>query len=274
MNNTNVSNKRLNTIAIFICLIHFIPFYILITTAFKPSNDFSSMWVPATSPNFENFLVAWEQANLGMALFNSTFITICAAILLIVCGSLAAYPLARKNTKLNKIMYLLFVGVMVVPPLSILVPLYQFVVDAGLLNTRLIAILNNVAAFLSMTIFLYVGFIRSTVPKELEEAARIDGANTLTIFFKVVFPLLKPITATVLIICCVYIWNDFQFAIFFLQSESVQTLPVAINSFFGENSTNLNLVAAASVVALLPMTILFLLLQKYFIQGLAQGAVK
>nr|WP_244504189.1 carbohydrate ABC transporter permease [Salibacterium halotolerans] len=269
-----VQKCNLNVLALCICLLHLVPFYILITTSFKSSSNFSSMWKLPSSFQFDNFITAWNQASLGTALFNSAFITFFSAVLLIVCGSLAAYPLARKNTKLNKFMYFLFVGVMVIPPLSVLVPLYQMVVDAGLLNTRLIAVLNNTAAFLSMTIFLYTGFIRSTVPKELEEAARIDGAGTLTIFFRVVFPLLKPITATVLIICCVYIWNDFQFALFFLQDENVQTLPVAINSFFGANSTNLHLVAAASIVALLPMTILFLVLQRYFIEGLAQGAVK
>ena len=163
---------------------------------------------------------------------------------------------------------------MVIPPLTALVPLYQLVVDIGMMNTRTIAILNNVASFMPLTIFLYAGFIRSTVPKELEEAAKIDGASTLGIFFKIVFPLLKPITATVLIISCVYIWNDYQFAIFFLQSEEVKTLTVAISSFFGENANNLNLVASAAIIAMLPMTVLFLFLQRFFIEGLAAGSVK
>lgn len=271
---TGKQRLGLNLLCLLICLLHIVPFYILITTSLKALGDFSSMWVLPQEWSFENFTVAWEQAQLGTAMFNSGFITFFSAACLIIAGSLAAYPLARRQTKLNKFVYLFFIGIMIVPPLTVLVPLYQMVVDWGLLNTRAVAIFNNVAAFLSMTIFLYAGFIRSTVPKELEEAAKIDGANTLTIFFRVVFPLLKPITATVLIIACVYIWNDFQFAIFFLQEASVQTLPVAVNSFFGENSANLNLVAAASLVALLPMTLLFLFLQRFFIEGLAQGSIK
>ncbi|WP_147804215.1 carbohydrate ABC transporter permease [Alkalicoccus halolimnae] len=271
-------NKRLKLIltglALFITLLHAIPFYILITTALKTRGDFSSRWALPDYFTLENFAIAWEQANLGSAMINSFLITAGAAVILILFGSMAAYPLARKNTKLNKAVLILFVAIMVVPPLTALVPLYQLVVDIGLLNTRTIAVLVNAAAFMPLTIFLYSGFIRSTIPKELEEAARIDGANTLGIFFKIVFPLLKPVTASVLIVACVFIWNDYQFAIFFLQSSDVHTLTVTMDSYFTENQHNLGLVAAAAFIAMLPMAIMFLMLQKYFIAGLASGAVK
>lgn len=261
-------------LALLITLFHLVPFYILITTSLKKVGDFSSKWAFPTSFNTENFTLAWEQANLGNAFINTAIITIFAAVLLIFFGSMAAYALARRTTKLNKYVYMLFVGVMVIPPLTALVPLYRLVVDIGLMNTHLVAILNNVAAFMPLTIFLYAGFIRSTIPKELEEAAKIDGASTLGVFFRVVFPLLKPITATVLIISSVYIWNDYQFAIFFLQDSSVQTLTVALAGFFGQNSSQLNLVAAAALIASLPMVIVFLFLQRFFIEGLAAGSVK
>lgn len=267
--------KWLLTIAaLIVSLFHIIPFYILITTSLKVRGDFSSRWTLPDYFTLENFVEAWNRANLGNAFVNSFLITAGAAILLIFIGSLAAYPLARRNTKLNKAVLMLFVAIMVVPPLTALVPLYQMVVQMGMLNTRTIAVLNNVAAFLPLTIFLYSGFIRSTIPKELEEAAKIDGANTLGIFYKVVFPLLKPVTASVLIIACVFIWNDYQFAIFFLQSSDVHTLTVAMDSFVGENQNNLGLVASAAFMAMIPMAILFLFLQKYFIAGLASGAVK
>ncbi|ELK48036.1 carbohydrate ABC transporter permease [Halobacillus sp. BAB-2008] len=275
MNDSGKKSKKLWTIvAIVISIVHLIPFYIFITTAFKANNDFSSRWVLPESWSFQNFTQAWETASLGTAFFNTMMITACAAVLLIIFGSLAAYPLARLNTRLNKFVYFLFIAIMIIPPLTALVPLYQLVVDIGLMNTRTVAILNNLAAFLPLTIFLYAGFIRSTVPKELEEAAKMDGANTLMIFFRVVFPLLKPITATVLIISCVFIWNDYQFAIFFLQDKEVQTLTVALAGFFGQNQNNLNLVASAALMSMLPMTILFLFLQKYFVAGLSSGSIK
>jgi raffinose/stachyose/melibiose transport system permease protein len=193
---------------------------------------------------------------------------------LIFFGSLAAYPLARRNTRLNRLIYTLFIAIMVVPPLTVLVPLYQLVVNIGMMNTLEIAILNNVAAYMPLTIFLYSGFIRSTIPKEIEEVARVDGATTLSIFYRIVFPLLKPVTATILIISCIFIWNDYQFAIFFLQAEEVKTFTVALSGFFGENVNNLNLVAAAAIISMMPMVILFLFLQKYFIKGLTSGSVK
>ncbi|MFS0634312.1 carbohydrate ABC transporter permease [Mesobacillus foraminis] len=274
----NYMNKRkkivLSAAALIIGLIHMVPFYILVTTALKAKGDFSSKWVFPDKPAFENFSEAWETANLSSAFYNTSIITVFSALLLIIFGSMAAYPLARRQTKLNKFIFMLFVAIMVIPPLTALVPLYQLVVDIGMMNTHEIAIFNNVAAYMPLAIFLYAGFIRSTIPKELEEAAKIDGASTLGIFFKVVFPLLKPVTASILIISCVYIWNDYQFAIFFLQAEEVKTITVALAGFFGENANRMNLVAAAAIMATLPMVILFLLLQKHFVKGLASGSVK
>jgi len=264
----------LSGLALLIAAFHLIPFYILITTALKARGDFSSKWVFPEELAFENFAEAWETANLSNALSNTAIITFVSALLLIVFGSMAAYPLARRQTKLNKFVFMLFIAVMVIPPLTALVPLYKLVVDLGMMNTLEIAILNNVASFLPLTIFLYSGFIRSTIPKELEEAAKIDGATTLGIFFRIVFPLLKPVTASILIISCVFIWNDYQFAIFFLQAEEVKTITVALAGFFGENANRMNLVAAAAIMAVLPMVLLFLLLQKHFVKGLASGSVK
>ncbi len=271
----NQKHKTLLTIvALLIALYHLVPFYILLTTAFKAKGDFSSKWIFPHQFSLDNFREAWEMANLGQSLLNTVIITFFSALLLIFLGSLAAYPLARRNTRLNKFVYIFFIAIMVIPPLTALVPLYQLVVDIGMMNTRTIAVLNNVAAYMPLTIFLYAGFIRSTIPKELEEAAKMDGASTLSIFFKVVFPLLKPVTASILIISCVYIWNDYQFAIFFLQAEEVKTITVGLSSFFGQNTNNLNLVAAAAIMAVAPMIILFLFLQKHFIEGLASGSVK
>jgi raffinose/stachyose/melibiose transport system permease protein len=271
-------NKRKKTvltiIALFITLVHLIPFYILITTSLKIKGDFSSKWAFPKYFTLANFSEAWETANLGNAFMNTVIITFFSALLLIFFGSMAAYPLARRQTKLNKYVYFLFIAIMVIPPLTALVPLYKLVVDIGMMNTHEIAILNNVAAYMPLTIFLYAGFIRSTIPKELEEAAKIDGASTIGIFFRIVFPLLKPITASILIISCVFIWNDYQFAIFFLQADEVKTLTVALAGFFGQNANNQNLVASAAIMAVAPMVILFLFLQKHFIAGLASGSVK
>lgn len=274
MEHLNKNKKLLTGVSILVMFIHIIPFYIMVTTALKAKGDFSSKWVFPKEFNLQNFSDAWTIANLGPSFVNTTIITACSAALLIFFGSMAAYPMARRQTTLNKVFYFLFIAIMIIPPLTALVPLYKMVVNIGMMNTYEVAILNNVAAFMPLTIFLYAGFIRSTVPKELEEAAKIDGASTLGTFFRIVFPLLKPVTASVLIIACVFIWNDYQFAIFFLQDKSMHTVTVSLASFFGQNQNNLNLVAAAAILAMLPMTILFLFLQKYFIAGLSSGSVK
>lgn len=274
MEHLNKSKKLLTGVSILVMFIHIIPFYIMVTTALKAKGDFSSKWVFPKELNFQNFSDAWTIANLGPSFVNTTIITACSAALLIFFGSMAAYPMARRQTTLNKVFYFIFIAIMIIPPLTALVPLYKMVVNIGMMNTYEVAILNNVAAFMPLTIFLYAGFIRSTVPKELEEAAKIDGASTLGTFFRIVFPLLKPVTASVLIIACVFIWNDYQFAIFFLQDKSMHTVTVSLASFFGQNQNNLNLVAAAAILAMLPMTLLFLFLQKYFIAGLSSGSVK
>lgn len=275
MEHLKKKNKRLLTgVSVLVLLFHIIPFYIMVTTALKAKGDFSSKWVFPKELNFQNFTDAWQTANLGPSFFNTVIITACSAILLIFFGSMAAYPMARRQTTLNKIFYFLFIAIMIIPPLTALVPLYKMVVNIGMMNTYEVAILNNVAAYMPLTIFLYAGFIRSTIPKELEEAAKIDGASTLGTFFRIVFPLLKPVTASILIIACVFIWNDYQFAIFFLQDKSMHTITVSLASYFGQNQNNLNLVAAAAILAMLPMTILFLFLQKYFIAGLSSGSVK
>ncbi|MGR6126149.1 carbohydrate ABC transporter permease [Paenibacillus sp. SER-28] len=275
MEHLKKKNKGLLTgVSVLILLFHIIPFYIMVTTALKAKGDFTSKWVFPKEMNFQNFIDTWHRANLGPSFINTTIITACSAILLIFFGSMAAYPMARRQTTLNKVFYFLFIAIMIIPPLTALVPLYKLVVNIGMMNTYEVAILNNVASFMPLTIFLYAGFIRSTIPKELEEAAKIDGASTLGTFFKIVFPLLKPITASILIIACVFIWNDYQFAIFFLQDKSMHTVTVSLASFFGQNKNNMNLVASAAILAMLPMTILFLFLQKYFIAGLSSGAVK
>ncbi|MEC1793448.1 carbohydrate ABC transporter permease [Bacillus vallismortis] len=271
-----VRSKKLRMITILAAIVacaHFIPFYILLTTSLKAKGDYSSKWLFPADISFHNFSEAWERASLANSFMNTIIITGFSALLLIIFGSLAAYPLARRETKLNRAVFVLLISIMIIPPLTSMVPLYRMVVDAGMVNTHAIAILINTAAYMPLTVFLYSGFIRSTIPKELEEAARIDGAGMLKIF-TIVFPLLKPITATICIISCVFIWNDYQFAIFFLQDQKVQTLTVAMAGFFGENANNLHLVAAAALMAMLPMVILFLALQKYFIAGLSSGAVK
>jgi raffinose/stachyose/melibiose transport system permease protein len=134
-------------------------------------------------------------------------------------------------------------------------------------------VLIHTTFFLPTVIFLFTGFIR-TIPRELDEAALIDGCSRYSIFFRIIFPLLKPVTASVVILTMLGIWNDYQFSLFFLQKRAVQTVPLVLSQFFSQYQNNLPLAAAGSLLSMLPMTLIFILLQKYFISGLAEGAIK
>ncbi|MHC1750615.1 MAG: carbohydrate ABC transporter permease [Cellulosilyticaceae bacterium] len=254
-------------------VIHLIPLYILVTVAFKPVADTTSKWIMPGYIFLNNFSKAWESAGLGSALCNTIVVTAITMAILIIVAAAAAYPLARYKTNFNKFIYSVIVSCMVVPALSILVPLYSIIVEIGGMNTYWAIILVHVTFQLPLAIFLYTGFI-NTISKELDEAALIDGCNRFGIFYSIILPLLKPITASIIIITGVNVWNDYQFSIFFLQKGSMQTIPAALSRFISQYQNDLNLVAAGCLIGMLPMVLVYLSLQKYFIKGLAEGGVK
>ncbi|MEK8129497.1 carbohydrate ABC transporter permease [Paenibacillus filicis] len=256
-----------------IAILHIIPFYVLLTTSFKDAMDTSSKWVMPGYVSWDNFTHAWQLAGLDKAFVSTTVVTVCSLALILMLGSMAAFPLARHRSRLNRWMYGFFVSALIVPPLTILVPLYRMFVDIGAMNTYAGIIVLHVTFHLSMAIFLFTGFI-STIPKELDEAAMIDGASRIGLFFRIILPVLMPITATVIIMNGVSIWNDYQFSVFFLQKIETRTITVALSTFFGENNANIGWVAAGSLLAAVPSIALYLFLQRYFIAGMTSGAVK
>ncbi|WP_327204794.1 carbohydrate ABC transporter permease [Paenibacillus sp. DMB20] len=169
--------------ALIILIIHSIPFYILVNLSFKPIEDTSSKWMPSSSLRFENFIDAWKDAQLGRAVLNNGIVTLLAVILVVLIGACASYPLARHATRWNRFVYTLCISCLIVPALTILVPLYKFIVDVGGINTYWAIILTQVTFSLPMTIFLFTGFV-STVPRELDEAGLIDGCSRYGIFFE------------------------------------------------------------------------------------------
>ena len=220
-----------------------------------------------------NIVTAWNQANLSSALFNSVVITSGAVLGLVVFGALAAYPLARRVGRWPQGIYTYFILGLIVPLQLGLIPLYRTWNWLGLVDTHLGVILIQIGASLPLVIFLYTGFIK-TVPRELEEAAAIDGASQWRVFWTIVFPLLRPVTATVIILTSLVIWNDFLIALLFLQDPNLQTIPLAIYGFVGQYSQSWNLIFASIVVSSLPIIAVFLVLQRSFIKGLTGGALK
>jgi raffinose/stachyose/melibiose transport system permease protein len=250
------------------------PFYIAATTSLKPRTDLSSRWLPPLEGVFwDNFVNAIERGNMLTAVKNSVIVTLIATALVVTLAALAAYPLARRRTPLNKGIMLAFLGSMMIPPLSVLVPIYTLMNNIGGVNTYWGIILVMVAGQLPLAIFLYAAFIRS-IPVALEEAARMDGAGPVQTFFRVVLPLLKPVTATVVILTGVFIWNDYQMSLYMLTTSDMRTIAPAIGAFFSQQSSNLGAAAAASLIGLAPVLVAYLFLQKYFMKGMLAGAEK
>jgi raffinose/stachyose/melibiose transport system permease protein len=256
-----------------ICLFHIIPFFVLINISFKVPSDMSSRWSPPSYIYVGNFVNAWNNVHLGRAFANTALITAASVTLIVVSGSMAAYPLARFPTRWNTSVYTLFVSIMVVPPLAILVPLYRLVKDLGAMSTYQGIILVETTFWLPLAIFFFSGFIK-TIPRELDEAALMDGCSRYGAFFRVVFPLLKPVTATVIILVGTIIWNDFTFSLLFLQKQAMQTTPLALAQFFGQYEFSIGQAAAGCLMAMLPATLAYLFLQRCFISGMTEGAVK
>lgn len=260
-------------ILLVIFAVYFSPFYILLGISFKPVTDLSSRWQFPKEATLDNFKVAIEQGDILSALLHSLVITVVVVALIVLVGSLAAYPIARNKSRFNKVVKTFILGIMMVPPLSILVPLYSVLVGMGGINEYWGIILTLLTFELPMAIFLYSNFIAS-IPAALDEAAAIDGCGPVRTFFYIILPQLKSVTASVIILTGMHCWNDYQFSLYILQSSKMKTVTLAISSFFSQTTSNLNAASAAALLAILPVTVCFLFLQKYFIKGMVDSAVK
>lgn len=247
------------------------PFYIFGTVSLKtPSERADRPLALPASPQWENYSVAWERGKLGDAFVSSITVTALSVCILIGFGSLAAYTLARRMSRLSTGLYMVFLLGLMVPLQLGMVPLYQLMNEANLLQTYTALILFEAGHQLPFAVFLYAGFIRA-LPKEYEEAAGVDGAGTMMTFRKIVFPLLRPISGTVAILTAITTWNDFLTPLLYLGGSEQQTLPVAIFAFRGEFSTQWEVIFAGMAMAILPLLIVYFLLQRYIIVGFASG---
>jgi raffinose/stachyose/melibiose transport system permease protein len=261
----------LEVLMIAVALAFLFPVYALITLSLKDKQQIASAPLsPPTSPTFANFSGAWSRASLGSALLNSTVITVVSLVVLIAIGSFAAYFLARCATRMGFVLYVLFLLGIVLPFQLGMIPLFKMADSAGLLGTYQGMIIFYTGIQLPFTIFLYTGFIRA-LPGDYANAALIDGAGHLQAFTRVVFPLLRPITGTVLILNAVFVWNDFFTPLLYLGGSARETVPVRIFAFVGQYVSDYGLVFAGLVLAALPILVVFLVLQRYVIKGFASG---
>lgn len=254
-------------------LLQLLPFYITLTSSVKARSDLSSQWMLPTDWYWQNFATAIEDGGILRAIGNSAIVTVGSTLLVCVLGALAAYPLARRATIGNRVVLAGIIGLIMVPPLSILVPLYSMMTKLGLVNTHVGTILVMTALQLPLAIFLYAAFMRG-LPLSIEEAASVDGARGLQLLFRIVFPMLKPVTATVIILTGVAVWNEYAMSVYLVRSPDMRTIAPAISSFFATSSSDVGAAAAASLLSVLPVLVVYLVLQRYFIKGMVAGSEK
>lgn len=260
----------LEAVMIVVALIFFFPAYILINQSLRRSNDQAEPFALPTAITFDNYGDAWTQGFLGNALVNSATVTVTATLVLVVFGAMAAYPLARVTRAWSRVAFAVFMIGLLLPFQLALIPLYVTMRDLGLLGTVWSLVLFYVGLQMPFTVFLYTSFLRA-LPAEYEEAASIDGAGPYQSFWSVIFPLLRPVTGTVVILDVIFIWNDFLTPLLYLSGSGQMTVPVTLYSFVGQYVSQWNLVFAGLVISIAPILLVYFLLQRTVIQGFASG---
>lgn len=262
-------------IMIVLAVIWFIPIYYLIVTTLKTPQEatLNPLGLPK-SLQIQNYVEAWKNMQFPRAFGNTLFITVCAVLLIVVLGSMAAYALARIRSKLSSGLFLLFLAGLIVPFQMNIVSLYKIVKNLKLMNTLFAVILVDAAINTPQAIFLFKEFIETTVPKELEEAAAIDGCSVIRKFFMIVLPLLKPVISTVVIVVTLNVWNEFMTPLLFLQSREKDVILQEVTRNIGQFSTDWTALFPMLMLGVAPLMIFYIFMQKYIIAGVAAGAVK
>jgi raffinose/stachyose/melibiose transport system permease protein len=251
------------------------PFYLVFVNSLKTFGEVikNALSIP-NPPVIENYTTAWETIQFPLALFNSLFITVFSIFFLTLFGSMVAWRLARRPHGGNRFVYFLFVAAMVVPFQTVMIPMMTVASRLNLLNNRPGVVVLYISFGIPFTMFLLHGFVRTSVPKEIEEAAEIDGCNSIQTFFRVVLPILRPMIVTVVILHTFWIWNDFLLPLLVIFDPSKRTIPLAIFSFLGRYTNQWNLALATLAMGMIPIIVFFLALQKYIIRGISAGSLK
>ncbi|NTV36377.1 MAG: carbohydrate ABC transporter permease [Anaerolineaceae bacterium] len=268
-------NIILYVLALLGAVVMIFPFLWMVSNALK-ANVFVIEYPPQLFPqnaSFENFSRAWNSNNFQLYFANSAFVALTATFLTVLVSSTTAYAFARFNFPGKEFLFLFLLLVLMVPDMVTIIPKFLLVKTLGLRNSLWGLIVVYVAGSTSLNTFLLRGFFEQ-LPHELEEAMLIDGANYLTIFFRLAIPLSAPAIATVTIFSFMGHWDEFTWALTAIDEPLKRTLPVAIYSFQGQHGTEWGLVFAAMIIAIIPTLLVFLSLQKYFVKGLTSGSIK
>ncbi|WP_379162729.1 carbohydrate ABC transporter permease [Paenibacillus sp. sgz5001063] len=268
-------NFVLEIAAILLALVFLSPFYLVLSNSVKGLKEI--LIDAASFPqvyHWDNYSKVWDAINFPQAFWNSLQITILSVIFIVMFSSMAAYQIVRKPSRFNSFVFLLLVSAMIIPFQSLMLQLVR-VTSILELRGELYGIVACYLGFgMPLSVFLFHGFIKS-VPIELEEAARVDGSSPYGVFFKIVFPLLMPIIVTVIILNTLWIWNDYLLPVLVIGgNKDLTTLPVAVTKFFGQYTKKWDLALAGLVMAITPILLFFLSLQRYIVEGVTAGSIK
>ena len=263
---------------IMVFLLYMFPFIFILINSFKTKKEIIKTPLKIFSEaglSFDNFVKAYQKMDFFKAFSNSLIVTISATVIVIILASMTAYYFVRINNRIAKVFFALMIASMIIPFQAIMIPLVSiYGAKLGVLNSRATLVFMHVGFSISMSVFIFHGFIKSSIPISLEEAAYIDGCSRTKTFFKIIFPLLKPTTATLVILNVLAFWNDFLLPSLVLTKEKLLTLPLSTYKFYGTYSADLGPIMAALVLTVAPILILYIFLQKYIISGVVSGAVK
>ena len=262
----------MNIITWMISLVVLVPLVVVILNSFKSQAESNSMSFSLPKEwMFENYSTVVEQGKLIGSFFNSLLYATCSVMIIVILVAAAAFVLSRNNTGLNKFTYYFIIAGIAMPINN--VALMEVMKVTHLVNTRVGIILIYAAINIPLSLFLGYGFI-NTIPKEIDEAAVIDGCTPFMLFSQIILPLLKPIISTLFILNFMTVWNDFTMPLYFLNNSNQWPMTLAVYNFFGAFERSWNLVSADIVLTLLPVFIVFILGQKYIVGGISAGAVK
>ncbi len=260
-------------IMLFLSILMLIPFYYLVVNTFKSRQESAAS--PLALPKqvvLDSYKRAFASMNFFQSFTNSVVVTAVSVTAIVLLAALAAYPIARRKKKGYKIVLFYFLLGYMLPAQTIMIPLYNLLQNLHLLN-NIFGLIMVYASWCNFALFLYQGFF-STLPVDMEEAAAIDGCTPWQSFWKVVFPLLKPITTTIVIFEVMWVWNDFMYPYVFLSSNKSFTLVMQVYKGVGQFSNDWSMMLATMVIVLVPVAIFYIFMQKNIVAGITAGAVK
>ena len=262
----------LEILMIIVSLVVFIPILIIVFGSFKTSAEAIKVNIlPPTRWHFDNYLFVINRGGIGNAMKNSLLITFISVVLIVLMSILCAFVLARRKGRFSAVIYNLILMGMIAP--MQLITTFGLLKLLNLMGTYAGVIMIFCATQIPWSVYMLIGFVKG-IPKEMDEAAFIDGANPFQMIFIIIMPILRPVIATITVVFSMSVWNDIMIPLFFLNTSQKWTMPLTVYNFFGQYSSDWNYVFADLVLTALPVVILYLFLQKYVVSGMTSGAVK